>query len=289
MRNLAITIRNFLRRSPLVVAGLIVGSVLASTVAVIAQPGVSPNFAWLRGAALGANPALVCQGLDTNVNCNIVTQGTGTLLLNGTPIPGVSGGAGTFASLSVTTGPNTIAGSTTFNGLILARPGASIVTDGLGGIVLANSSTNVTTTLAATEQDLFNFSIPANTLSADNQYLVLTFRDRNAATANTKQLRIRIGATLVMDSTAVAANNNWWPGDCIFWRTGAATQKAVCGAVNITNGGSFATAAGGGMSISTPAEDTTAAITLRITGTDAVAAGGSNLEGVNLVWYPAGQ
>jgi hypothetical protein len=43
------------------------------------------------------------------------------------------------------------------------------------------------------------------------------------------------------------------------------------------------------MNISTPAENTAGAITIRITGTDAVAAGGTNLEGVNLVWYPAGQ
>lgn len=268
-----VTIRNLLKKAAGPLAGLVAGLILTGGL-LYAQPGQSPNFAWLRGAVLGSDPALVCQGLDTNVSCNVVTQGTGTFKINGTSFgPGV---AAVFPSLTV-------------NGPIVASPGTSVVTDGLGAIVLSNSSTNVTTTLVATEQDLFNFSLPANSLSANNQHLILRFRDRNAATGNTKQLRMYFGATLMGDTTAVASNNNWWSGECIIWRTAAAAEKAICGAVNATNTGSWATAIGGGMSISTPAENTAGAITIRITGTDAVAAGGSNLEGVNLVWYPAGQ
>lgn len=276
-----ITIRNFMKSAKPWAIGL-VGGLLLSAGLLYAQPGQSPNFAWLRGAALGSSPAMVCQGLDLNVNCNVVTQGTGTLLVNGVAIPGLGGGAGIFSSLTVN-------GTSALNGLITARPGASVISDGLGGIVLSNSSTNVTTTLVATETDLFNFSVPANTLSANNQYLHLVFRDRNAATGNTKQLRVYFGATLIGDSTAVGANNNWWSGDCYIWRTGAATQKAICTSVNVTNVGSWSTGAGGGSNISTPAEALNGAVVIRVTGTDAVAAGGSNLEGVNLVWYPAGQ
>jgi hypothetical protein len=277
---MGVTIRNLIRKFAGPLAGLAAGLIIAGGL-VVAQPGQSPNFAWLRGAALGSDPALVCQGLDTNVDCNVVTQGTGTLLVNGVAV-GSLGGPGVFSSLTVN-------GTSALNGLITARPGASVVGDGLGGIVLSNSSTNVTTTLVATETDLFNFPVPANTLSVNNQYLHLVFRDRNAATGNTKQLRMYFGATLIGDTTAVASNNNWYFGDCYIWRTAAATQKAICGAINFTNGGSWATAAGGGATISTPGETLSGAVTVRITGTDAVAAGGSNLEGVNLVWYPAGQ
>lgn len=234
------------------------------------------NTLSINSSASGTAPSIRASGLDANVSINLVPKGTGTVQVNGTAIPGIGGGAGIFASLLV-------------NGPITALPGASVVPDALGAIVLSNSSTLVTTTLAATEQDLFNFSIPANTLSANNQYLHLTFRDRNAATGNTKQLRMYFGAQLIGDTTAVASNNNWYFGDCYIWRTGAATQKAICGAVNVTNGGSWATGSGGGATISTPAENTAGAIVIRITGTDGVAAGGSNLEGVNLVWYPAGQ
>lgn len=288
------TIRNFfMKATPLLVglttAGLLTLGLLGYHALVVAQPGLTPNFAFLRGGALGIDPALVCQGLDTNVDCNIVTQGTGTLLLNGVAIPGISGGAGTFASLTVTTGPNTIAGATAFNGLLTARPGASVVNDGIGAIVLSNSSTNTTTSLVATEQDLFNFSIPANTLSADNQFVVLDIRVRNAATANAKQTRVYFGATLIGNSTSVVNNNDWHIAQCHVWRTGAATQKAICHSNNVANAAAWNTANGGGANISTPAETLSGAVVMRVTGTDAVAAAGTNLEAINLVWYPAGQ
>lgn len=284
---LPITIRNFRKKALWGLAALLLS--IGGYQAVIAQPGQTPNFAWLRGAALGSDPALVCQGLDVNVDCNIVPQGTGTLLLNGVAIPGVSGGAGTFSSITVTTGPNTIAGATALNGLLTARPGASVVGDGLGGIVLSNSSTNVTTTLVATEQDLFNFPVPANTLSADNQFLVLDIRVRNAATANAKQTRVYFGATLIGNSTSVVNNNDWHIAQCHIWRTGAATQKAICHSNNVANGAAWNTGNGGGANLSTPAETLSGAVTIRVTGTDAVAAGGTNLEAINLLWYPAGQ
>lgn len=237
-----------------------------------AQPVFSNNLFALGGNA-GVTPQLQAVGTDTNISINLVPKGTGTVQVNGTAIT-----AGTvFPTLTVNPGP------------LLVAPGASGVTDSIGGVVLSNSSTNVTTTLVATEQDLFNFPVPANTLSINNQHLHLVFRVRMAATANTKQLRMYFGATLMGDGTAVASNNNWFFGDCYIWRTAAAAEKAICGAVNFTNAGSWATASGGGANISTPAENTAGPITIRITGTDAVAAGGTNLEGVNLYWYPAGQ
>ena len=254
-----------------ILGGLVLVGLLA-TGYVYAQPLFSNNLFSLGGNA-GTAPQIQAVGTDTNISINLVPKGTGTVQVNGTPITAGT----TFTSLTVNPGP------------LLLAPGASGIADGLGGVVLANSSTNVTTTLVATETDLFNFSIPANTLSANNQFLVLTFRDRNAATANTKQFRMYFGATLMGDTTAVGSNNNWWAGQCIIWRTGAATQKAICGANNWTNTGSWATAQGGGGAISTPAENTAGPIVIRLTGTDAVAAGGSNLEAVNLVWYPAGQ
>lgn len=245
-----------------------------------------PNTLNVSSAASGAAPAIRASGIDTNISINLVPKGTGVVQVNGTPI--VVGG-GTTTSLTINPGPLAVTGTTNLTGPLFMTPGTSATLEAVGGVVLANSSTNATTTLVATEQDLFNFSVLANTLSANNQYLKLVFRDRNAATGNTKQLRVYFGATLIGDSTAVAANNNWWNGDCHIWRTGAATQKAICMTVNQTNGGSWSTAAGAGANISTPAENLAGPVVVRITGTDGVAAGGSNLEGVNLLWYPAGQ
>lgn len=279
-------VRKFL---PLI-AGLAGGALLALGLfgynAVVAQPGITPNFAFTRGAALGSNPGLSCQGLDTNVGCNIITQGTGVLQVNGTA---VALAGGTVASFTVNPGPLTVVGTSNLTGPVFQTPGSSAVLKQDGAVVLNNASTSATTTLVATEQDLFNFSVIANVLSANNQYLVLTAKVRNAATANAKQTRVYFGATLIGDSTSVASNNNWHMVECIVWRTGAATQKAICNSSNLSNAASWSSAAGGGANISTPAETLSGAVTMRLTGTDAVAAGGTVLEAYNLVWYPAGQ
>lgn len=248
-----------------------------------------PNTLNVSSSPSGTPPAIRASGIDANIGINLVPKGSGTVQVNGTPI--VVGG-GTTTSLTINPGPLAVTGTTNLTGPLFMTPGASVALEQVGGVVLANSSTNATTTLVATEQDLFNFTVLANTLSANNQFLKLTFRDRNAATANTKQLRIYFGATVIGNSTAVGANNNFWNGDCIIWRTGAATQKSICNVQNITNvpsGGTWSTGAGGGAEVTTPAETLSGPVVLRITGTDAVAAGGSNLEGVNLLWYPAGQ
>lgn len=263
-----------------ILGGLVLVGLLA-TGYVYAQPLFSNNLFALGGNA-GVAPQLQAVGTDPNISINLVPKGTGTVQVNGTPITG-AGSSLSLGSLTVTTGPTNLTG-----GLFL-MPGASTVLEQAGAVVLSNSSTNVTTTLIATEQDLFNFSIPANTLSANNQFLVLDLWDRAAATANAKQTRVYFGATLIGDSTSIAVNASTYMVRCTIWRTGAATQKATCGAF-LANTGAWNAAVGGGITaISTPAENTTGAITIRVTGTDAVAAGGTNLETVKLLWYPAGQ
>lgn len=237
-------------------------------------------------APSGSTPAFRASGRDTNIGINLVPKGSGTVQVNGVAIT-VSGG--TFTSLTVNPGPFNVTGTTNLTGPLFTTPGTSTTLKQVGGVVLSNSSTNATTTLVATEQDLFNFTVLANTLSANNQFLYFDYRVRNAATANNKQTRVYFGATLIGDSTAVAANNNWFTGNCTVWRTGAATQKAICNNLNTANAASWASAAGGGSNITTPAETLSGPVVFRLTGTDAVAAGGTNLEAVNLLWYPAGQ
>jgi hypothetical protein len=249
------------------------------------QPIGTTTLALTPGSSTVA-PAIRATGAPANISINLVPKGTGTVQVAGVPI--VTGG-GTTTSLTVNPGPLNVTGTTNLTGPLFSIPGTAAGLEQVGGLVLANSGTNATTTLVATEQDLFTYTLPANGLSADNQFLFLQFKDRNAATGNTKQLRVYFGATLIGDSTAVAANNNWWSGDCVIWRTGAATQKAVCNALNSANAASWSTGAGGGSNVSTPAEVLSGPVVVRITGTDGVAAGGTNLEGVNLLWYPAGQ
>ena len=260
--------------------GIGLSLVLLATVGLVwAQVGTD----FLTTTTTVGAPQIRAEGLSTNISINLVPKGTGTVQIAGAPLPSFAGG-----NLAVT-GTLTVTGTSTFNGGIFVQPGTSGVTELVGGAVLSNSSTTTTTTLVATEQDLFNFSVPGNTLAANNQFLILDFLVRNAATANAKQTRVYFGATLIGDSTSIATNNNWFNGRCTIWRTAAATQKAICAAGNIANAAAWNTAQGGGANLSTPAETLSGAVVLRITGTDAVAAAGTNLEGVNLLWYPQGQ
>lgn len=279
----AITIRNFLKRAILAggIAGAAVG-LLFGAQSLLAQPGQSPNFAWLRGAALGSSPALVCQGLDTNVNCNVVTQGTGTLLLNGVALPGVGGGAGIFSSLSVTTGPSA------FVGAITGTPGTSGSPENLGGLVAFNSSADFTPATTG-EEIAYTFTLPGNSLSANNQFIEVTWSGTTAANANNKRFRLYFGATIICDTTAGAFNGSAISARAFVYRTGAATQKATCAGFNEANGGTWATATGGAYNLSTPAETLSGAVVVKLTIQNTTAAADATARALNLVWYPAGQ
>jgi hypothetical protein len=259
------------------IVGLITAGILASGVATAQLV----NTLVLNGSATGVAPSLQAKGGDANISINLKPKGTGVVQVNGTPIA-LSGG--TITSLAISPGPLTVTGP------IQIAPGTSGVLENLGGAILSNTSTDVTTTQVGVETDLFNFSVPGNTLSANNQYLKLDFFMQEAATANAKQIRAYFGATTICDSTNIVFNGSYFKVSVLVYRTGAATQKVICHSTNGAIGGAW-NAAGGQTAIlnSTPAETLTGAVVLRVTATDAVAIAGSTLKAANLYWYPAGQ
>lgn len=263
----------------------ILGALLALTMGGLAYAQFGPNTLSLNSAASGSPPTIAASGLDANISINLIPKGTGTVQVNGSPIA-VAGG--TVTALTVNPGPLAVTGTTNLTGGLFLTPGTSATLEQVGGAVVFNSATDFTPAAAGVEEDAYSFSLLANTLSANNQYLDISWAVTTAANANNKRARLYFGATTVCDSTAAAFNNQRLTARVTIWRTGAATQKAVCVGTQSAES-AWSTAAGGGTNFSTPAENLAGAVTVRLTLLNATAAADSTARGINLVWYPAGQ
>jgi hypothetical protein len=246
-----------------------------------AQPIFSNNL-FLLGGNAGVTPQIQALGTDTNISINLVPKGTGTVQVNGTAIPGVSGGAGTFTSI-------TVSGTSTFNGPQVTQIGTSGVTHNDGGISLFVQTTDTGNGADVTEDTLATFTLPANSLITNgNQRIEYEGYLSNAANADTKRLRVYFGATVICDSTAQAFNGAPLYFRAVVYLLTNTTQKAQCVGVQPGSvGGAWNAAAGGGMNATTPAETTTGAVVLKVTGTAGVAnANDIVLKVLSLTYYP---
>lgn len=133
---------------------------------------------------------------------------------------------------------------------------------------LTKSVTTASTPADTNETDLWTYSLPANTLDANAKGVRITVFGSYAANGNNKTIKLYFGATVISDSGAAAANGTNWRFDATVLRTGASAEVAnvlrVIGAY----------AAGTGNSHSTPAADTTGAITIKMTGQNGTANAG---------------
>lgn len=139
---------------------------------------------------------------------------------------------------------------------------------GLGSVVnvvqervlfVASSGGNVGTG----ETDLATYTLPAGTFSADGKVLRITAWGTYAATANNKTVRVYFGGTnLAPGSGTVTINNGRWYADCRVIRTGASAQEGF--SRNSHTAGT--NESGNRLDMTTPAENTANAITIRVTG-----------------------
>ena len=84
------------------------------------------------------------------------------------------------------------------------------------------------------ETNLINFYLLANTLINDYAFIEVTGFGSFAANANNKRLKLKLGSTVLYDSTALALNDGYWKVDCTIVRTSATTQKCIVN-VNSSN------------------------------------------------------
>lgn len=146
---------------------------------------------------------------------------------------------------------------------IVNGPALKIAGANVGGVLTVNT-TQAGTTSVTTEEDLWSYSLPANTLNANGRGVRITAFGSFAANGNTKTLRLKFGGSNIV-SYAIATNNSGWEASGIVIRTGASTQLAG-GNKLLTNSATLLSSG-----IVTPAEDTTAAIVIKVTGTNGTA------------------
>lgn len=117
---------------------------------------------------------------------------------------------------------------------------------------------------ATTEDVLFQWAIPANTLSANNKILRVMLAWNQAANTNTKTMRVYLGTTQIGFRSVMTASTITGIMILNIIRTAAAGE--------LTFEGDVVAAASGAAYIYTPSENTATALNLKVTGQNGSAA-----------------
>lgn len=148
-----------------------------------------------------------------------------------------------------------------------------------GSVILAQSAAPVSHTGDTAEATLASVTIPAGSIGANGQIEVITLWSTTNS-ANTKTLRVKLGATAFMAAAATTTLT-----EQTYTRIanrGAANSQVGYNSANISGFGSTTGAA------TTGAIDTTADVTLAITGQLALATETLTLESYIVKLYPKG-
>jgi hypothetical protein len=139
---------------------------------------------------------------------------------------------------------------------------------GLMGGVLTASIVTVSTTAVVTEEDLWTYSLPANTLNVDGKMLRVTVSGQTAANANVKTMRFYFGAgTNTLNVVTTAPNAVYWTTSFLIIRLGATSQRitrmfSTVGTVDNATGSTAAT------------ETLSGAVVMKVTGQNGTASAG---------------
>lgn len=152
----------------------------------------------------------------------------------------------------------TYSGSTSTFTKSQVKAGTSSSNVKVGGVLSA--STTAVGNVGTGEDDLITYSVPANTLATNLDYIEFDMFFTFAANANTKRVKIKYGATTLFDTTALVLNAVDGRAQGIIIRTGATTQKAIC---TFTTSTTLLTQL---TDYTTPGETLSGAVTLKATG-----------------------
>ncbi len=138
-----------------------------------------------------------------------------------------------------------------------------VLTGKSNGVLSAQSSATGAANTDTSEDVLFTYALPANTLTSANQVLKIHAWGHCATTGNNKTIKLYFGSEVITSGVLTDSNKNWH-AELTVIRTGASTQqvlgKMVHDTVNITD----YSAAG--------AETETGAITIKVSGQSGTAA-----------------
>lgn len=181
--------------------------------------------------------------------------------------------------LVVEDGGTVVVGMSSGNANILGIKAGTSSNDAAVGGVLSVNLTDASVT-DGTMQDLRSYSIPANTLAVNGQWVSVEVFGTTAANANSKTVYLYFGSTLLVSRGigGVATAGGWVLRGKIF-RTGATTQKAI-GEAKYENPGSSPTHS---FLYTTPAETLSSAVTVKVQG-DGGAASDITVTGFVVEW-----
>jgi hypothetical protein len=157
-------------------------------------------------------------------------------------------------------GVNVFSQTTTLNTsqvILRTLSGTSTSYARVGGTI--NVNTTAVGNVGAGEDDLITYTVPANTLSTNGDRVEFKMAGTFAANANNKRVRIKFGATTLLDTAALAFNGVDWSAEGSIVRTGATTQKAFC----VFRAGATLTSTS---DYTTPAETLSGTVVLKATG-----------------------
>jgi hypothetical protein len=240
------------------------------------------NNLFVNGANSGSTPAIQAVGTDTNISINLIPKGTGTVQVNGAVI---AASGGTVASLTINPGPLNVTGTTNHTGPLFIQPGTAATLKLVGARIFHNvtDSPTVGTALETIMTDV----VEANTLAVNGQSLRVTYWATTTANANNKTLLLTYGATTIVTVGPGAFNNSFWYVTCDIYRTGAATQKALCTTTQGTTNANSTPATQ--TFLTTPAETLSGAVSILARATTPTAAGDVIARALTTDWYPVGQ
>lgn len=177
---------------------------------------------------------------------------------------------------------NNVVNSITSAGLKKTRPGLSTLGTLAGVGCALKTNTTAVSSGTTVETDLITYSLLGSTLGTNGDRIRFRCAGQFSATANTKQVKAKFGATTLLDTTALAITTatDWCiEGEII--RTGATTQVAIC------SFSSNSTTLSETITYTTPGETLSGAITFKLTGTVGGTGGADITERFHVLeWLP---
>jgi len=208
------------------------------------------------GGFAPANATYITQTANSTLTNEQALSTLSTGLMNVTTSTGVVTSVADVAAGSVLTSGTPSAWSTALPAGITVNQGSGSATATVNGI-LTTSTTQACNIANTNEQDLFTYTLPANTLSANGKGVEVYAWGTKAANTNSVTFRPYFSGNLGGFTTT--SNGAPWFTHYIILRTGASAQKGLV--ENVVNG-----ASPGIQGATTASGNTANAITIKITG-----------------------
>lgn len=99
----------------------------------------------------------------------------------------------------------------------------------------SNSLESKGNTIANADSNLLEYTLKANTINGDGQYIAIDGFGTFVANADNKQLKLYFGSSLLFDSTSLSLNSGSWNVKATVLRANSSSQKAIVTIISSNN------------------------------------------------------